>query len=114
MELIRSMESWEEWPKYSRRLFQAFRTEEQGRQLLIDENAFTERILPLSAACGLTEQEMNAYLELFLTKDSRELLYRWPKELPAKEKLKDVWEIAPKYLEWLVVTKLPKLFFGRS
>lgn len=47
------------------------------------------------------------YFEL----ESREPLWRFPNEIPIEGHPADVWEKVNRYIDWLLHTKVPKLFF---
>lgn len=88
---------WYVFPAQARAAFKAFRSPKTGRKLLIDENAFIESILPSGIVRKLSDAEMNHYREPFISAASRELVYRWPNELPVKGTPADVVEIVEKY-----------------
>ncbi|MDP9488533.1 MAG: alpha/beta fold hydrolase [Actinomycetota bacterium] len=60
METIVRPLSWEEWPEEARGIFRALRSE-KGEELVLENNAFVERILPSSVLRELSEEEMEAY-----------------------------------------------------
>jgi haloalkane dehalogenase len=67
--------------------------------LLIDENAFIESILTSSIIRKLSETEMIHYREPFMSAASRELVYRWPNELPIEGTPADAVKIVENYHE---------------
>lgn len=111
MEFITPVASWNEFPEVGRDLFRSFRATETGRELLIEQNFFIEKVLPGGVVRKLGETEMNHYRAPFLEAESREPLYRFPNELPIEGEPKDVFAIAEQYNEWLLSNDLPKLFF---
>jgi haloalkane dehalogenase len=105
---------WDVFPEQVRAAFEAFRSPETGRKLLIEENAFIESILPGGIVRKLSDAEMDHYREPFISVASREPVYRWPNELPIEGSPADVVEIAEKYHEWLLSTDTPLLLFWAS
>jgi haloalkane dehalogenase len=90
-------------------MFQAFRTPGQGRQLLIDQNAFIEQVLPSAVARGLTAQEMAEYRRPFLRLVDREPVWRFPNELPIEGQPADVHAAVADYADWFRGSPIPKL-----
>ena len=95
-------------------VFQDYRSPELGRKLLVDQNEFIEKFLPDGIVRKLSEKEMAEYRRPFLDPASREPLWRFPNEIPAEGEPADVWEIAQKYMAWLMSCEVPKLFFSFS
>ncbi|KAM6506966.1 hypothetical protein FALCPG4_018778 [Fusarium falciforme] len=111
MEFMPTAASWEALPKVMADNFRAFRDPKLGRELLIDQNLFIEKVLPLSIVRQLSEEEMTHYRRPFLEKSSREPVWRFPNEIPIAGEPADGWEKAQKYMTWLFQTDLPKLYF---
>ncbi len=77
-----------------------------GEEMLLNQDAFIEQILPSQVLRPLTESEMNAYRAPFPTPDSRRpILENGPRQFvnPATMKL------IANYSEWLTKTDLPML-----
>jgi haloalkane dehalogenase len=111
MEFIVPKPTWLDMSPASAELFQAFRSEAAGRRLLIEENVFIEKVLPGSVVRELSSEEMQAYRRPFLQPCDREPIFRFPNELPIAGAPNDVWAAASAWREWLLETKIPKLFF---
>jgi len=111
MEFILPVDSWDMLPKIVADNFRPFRDPKLGRDLLIDQNVFIEKVLPLGILRQLTSEEMTHYRRPFLEPASREPVWRLPNEIPIEGKPADVLEIAQKYIAWLLETDVPKLFF---
>jgi haloalkane dehalogenase len=101
--------SWEEWPEEAREIFQALRSE-KGDELVLENNAFVESILPSSVLRDLTEEEMEVYRRPYTTEESRHPTLVWPRELPIDGEPEDVVEIVESYSQWLAESEMPKLF----
>lgn len=109
METIVSPLSWEAWPEDARGTFQALRSEE-GEEMVLQNNAFVERILPSSVLRELTAEEMDVYRRPYPTEESRLPTLVWPRELPIDGEPEDVVETVEDYSRWLAETEVPKLF----
>lgn len=111
MEFIRPIPTWLDMPPEAATLFKAFRSEKAGRQLLIEQNAFIEQILPKGVIRQLSSEEMDSYRAPFQNPMDREPIFRFPNDLPIAGAPADVWAAAVAWHEWLLTTETPKLFF---
>lgn len=111
MEFIAPAPTWLDFPVRGRELFRSFRTPNAGRQLIIEQNAFVERVLPAGVVRGLTEGEMEQYRAPFREPTHREPTWRFPNELPIAGEPIDVYAMAQAYHAWLLETDIPKLLF---
>ncbi|UKZ97179.1 uncharacterized protein TrAFT101_011945 [Trichoderma asperellum] len=68
-------------------------------------------VLPLNVLRHLSEEEMEHYRRPYLEPESREPLWRFPNDIPIEGHPADVWEKVIKYIDWLLHTTVPKLFF---
>ncbi|MCB8819940.1 haloalkane dehalogenase [Microvirga rosea] len=93
MEFIRPMPSWEDFHQLAaaREIFQKFRTPGLGETMILEGNAFVERILPGSVKRQLTDEEMAVYRAPFPTPETRRPTWRLPNELPIAGEPADVW-----------------------
>jgi len=84
MEFIRPMSSWDDFHQQpaARATFQKFRTAGVGEEMVLDGNAFIERVLPMSVVRKLDAAEMTAYREPFPTPATRRPILALPRELP--------------------------------
>jgi haloalkane dehalogenase len=93
--IVLPMPDFQAFPDGMRELFTAFRSPDQGRKLIIDQNVFIERVLPNAILRKLSEEEMNRYREPYLEPKSREPLWRWPNEIPIGGEPADVAAVVP-------------------
>jgi len=107
--IVSVVPSWDAFPRDFRELFQAFRTEGVGQQMIMEKNMFVEQVLPGAVVRGLTDDEMAVYRAPYPTVESRKPLWRWPNEIPIEGTPADVTEIVTAYSEWLTKTEIPKL-----
>jgi haloalkane dehalogenase len=109
MEAIVRPLTWDEWPEQARQMFQAFRTPDVGENLLLEQNAFVEQVLPGAILRKLSDEEMDRYREPFRDPASRKPTWRWPNEIPVEGEPADVVEAAQAYADWLGASETPKL-----
>jgi len=103
--------SWDDFPADARDIFQAFRTPDQGWDLIVNKNMFVENVLPGSVVRGLTKEEMDHYREPFKEPLSRKPVWRWPNEIPIEGEPADVLDAVENYNSKLQDSELPKLLF---
>ena len=113
MEFIRPTRSWEEFGRgdAARQLFRKFRTPGEGEQLILEGNAFVERVLPGSILRKLGEDEMAVYRAPFPTPQSRRPTWRFPNELPIAGEPADVYATLERAHAALASSTYPKLLF---
>ena len=109
MEALVRPVSWDEWPRTVRPVFEAFRTPQVGRDLVVDQNAFVEQVLPGAIQRRLTDVEMARYREPFREPASRKPVWRWPNEIPIDGEPADVTALVDAYATWLSTCDVPKL-----
>ena len=107
--ILMPLPDFQAFPDGMREMFRAFRSPDQGRKLIIDQNIFIERVLPNAILRKLSEEEMNRYREPFLEPKSREPLWRWPNEIPVGGKPADVEAVVTDYNLKLQQSEIPKL-----
>src|SRR5260370_2127023 len=110
MEAIVRPLQWSEWSsKQTADVFKAMRGP-AGDDMILKNNFFVERILPLSIIRKLSDQEMNVYRKPYTEPgESRRPMLTWPREIPIEGEPKDVTEIAKNYSEWLAKSPIPQL-----
>lgn len=114
MEFIRPFASWEEFHRNDvgrETFFRKARTPGVGEQMILEDNAFVERVLPRSVGRTLSEEEMAIYRAPFPTPESRRPTWRFPNELPIEGEPADVWELMTEAHRALEASTYPKLLF---
>ena len=112
MEAIVRPLSWDEWPEGARRIFQAMRSD-AGEELVLERNAFVERILPSSILRELSDEEMAEYRRPFeRAGEDRRPTLTWPRQLPIDGEPAEVVQIVDSYAKWMSQTQVPKLFIN--
>jgi haloalkane dehalogenase len=114
MEFIRPMPTWDDFHQTpaARATFQKFRTPGVGEEMVLDGNAFVERVLPGSIVRKLGETEMAAYREPFPTPDSRKPVLALPRDLPIAGEPADVYATLEAAHAALRRADFPKLLFA--
>jgi haloalkane dehalogenase len=114
MEFIRPIPTWEDFLRGSpaREIFRAFRTAGAGERLILEENAFVERILPGGMLHKLNEEEMAVYRAPFPTPQSRRPTWRFPNEIPIAGEPADVYATIEAAHAALAASDYPKLLFS--
>ncbi|MDF1613280.1 haloalkane dehalogenase [Stygiobacter electus] len=108
MEAIVRPRDWSDFPNGRDEIFRALRSE-KGKELVIKENFFVEKVLPKSILRKLTDEEMNAYREPFKEPESRIPTLRFAQELPIAGTPEHMVKIVTDYGRWLSQSKIPKL-----
>lgn len=111
MEFIRPMPTWNDFHRDVIDIFQKFRTPGTGEDLILNQNAFVEGILPAATARKLTEEEMSAYRAPFPTPASRRPVWRFPNELPIAHHPADVYATIEDAHRALAQSTYPKILF---
>jgi haloalkane dehalogenase len=112
MEFIRPMPTWEDFPAAGRETFQKFRTSGIGEKMILEDNAFIERVLPGNIVRKLTDEEMAIYRAPFPTPESRVPTWRFPNELPIAAEPADVYSTVGHAHMALSRSSYPKLLFA--
>jgi len=112
MEFIRPWASWEDFHQsdVAREAFKKFRTPDVGERLVLEANAFVER-LPVSILRKLGDDEMAAYRAPFPTAESRKPVLALPRELPIAGEPQDVYALLETAHAALRTAPYPKLLF---
>jgi haloalkane dehalogenase len=114
MEFIRPIPTWEEFVRGSqgREIFRKFRTPGEGEKLILEGNAFVERVLPGGMRHKLSDEEMAVYRAPFPTPESRRPTWRFPNELPIAGEPADVYAALERAHAALAQSTYPKLLFA--
>ncbi|WP_024509133.1 haloalkane dehalogenase [Bradyrhizobium sp. ARR65] len=114
MEFIRPMPGWADFdPTHGVReqIFRKFRTAGEGEAMILQANAFVERVLPGGMLRRLSDEEMAAYRAPFPTPESRRPTLAFPRQLPIEGEPADVWEMLGSAHAVLAASTYPKLLF---
>jgi haloalkane dehalogenase len=111
--IVRTFLDWTTWPEEHRATFQHLRSP-AGEQLVLQENAFVEQVLPGAVLRTLSEDELDEYRRPFATPGEDRLpTLIWPRQIPVGGEPPEVAEVCDAYADWLAHTPgLPKLFIN--
>lgn len=112
--MLAPVPGWDAFPAELRSMFQAFRTEGVGWDLIARQNIFLEHILPASAVRTLTAPELAAYRAPFPDEASRRPIWKLATQIPIAGEPDDVADVVAGYAAWLRETATPKLLFHAS
>lgn len=112
MEAIAMPRTWSDIDDDRAALFRAFRSP-QGERLVLEQNAFVERVLPGSVLRDLSDEEMDHYrLPYRNAQEDRRPTLSWPRDLPIDGEPADIVAITTDYAHWLAHSDVPKLFIN--
>ncbi|MEM9462325.1 MAG: haloalkane dehalogenase [Myxococcota bacterium] len=107
--LLAPLPGMEALDEEARELYASFRTEDEGWELIVDQNLYIESVLPGTVLRELTHREMEVYRAPYVDPPSRKPLWRWPNETPIAGQPADVAKIVGHYNIKLRESPLPKL-----
>ena len=108
------IESWNDWPKQARDIFQSFRSD-SGEELILEKNFFVEGVFASDVGVyrKLEKEELDTYIKPFKEKgESRRPTLTWPRQIPIEGEPEEVIEIANNYAKFMNETQIPKLFIN--
>jgi haloalkane dehalogenase len=117
MEFIHPMPDWSDFHPLdsddtARKTFRKFRTPGEGEAMILEGNAFIERVLPGGMLRKLSDEEMAAYRAPFPTPESRRPILALPRELPIEGEPPDVCATLQSAHAALAASTYPKLLFA--
>jgi haloalkane dehalogenase len=114
MEGVLAPVTWDDWPEVVRPVFQGFRSP-AGEQMVLEQNAFVEGVLPGAILRPLSDAEMAEYRRPFAEPgEGRRPTLSWPRQIPVEGEPADVVKVVEDYGEWLATADVPKLFVNAS
>lgn len=112
MEAIATPLQWSDVPPDKQPTFRGLRSP-AGEELILEQNAFVEAVLPGSVLRELSDEEMSHYRRPFLNAgEDRRPTLSWPRDLPIGGEPADVVAIVEDYTSWLAKSDVPKLFIN--
>src|SRR6516162_9468598 len=111
MEAIVQQQSWDHWDALNARSTLKALRSEAGETMVLQDNFFIEKILPMAIQRPLSAEEMAAYRRPFAEPgEGRRPTLTWPRQIPIEGDPADVTAIAIAYADWLATSNVPKLF----
>ncbi|NRG17938.1 haloalkane dehalogenase [Rhizobiales bacterium] len=90
-------------------MFRAFKDEQQGHKLVIEDNMFVDQVLPGFVNRQLGDKAMAAYHEPFLKESDRAPVLAWPREVPIAGEPAATTEALQQIEHFMSETKMPVL-----
>ena len=123
MEFIRPMPTWQDFhhtevaeeqehAEAARAVFRKFRTPGEGEAMILQANAFVERVLPGGIVRKLGDDEIAPYRAPFPAPESRRPVLTFPRELPIAGEPADVYAALQSAHAALAASSYPKLLFA--
>jgi haloalkane dehalogenase len=101
--------NWDGMPKKTRMAIKMMKNPLFGPMLVKGQNMFIKKMIPMLITRDLTDEEMAVYAAPYPTRKSRQVLLRWPQDVPMNGKPAHVHEAMINYSKWLKESDLPKL-----
>lgn len=79
---VRPLQDWSAFDAAGRALFQRFRLEPDGTQLIVNENMLIDIILQAGTLRRLSDAEMDSYRSPYIEPAARRPLLQWTREIP--------------------------------
>jgi haloalkane dehalogenase len=89
-------------------MFQALRSP-AGEQMVLEQNFFVEKVLPMGVLRALSEEEMANYRAPYREREARWPTLVWPRQIPIDGEPADVQAIVEHYAAALALSPVPKL-----
>jgi haloalkane dehalogenase len=110
MEAVVRPFTWEDFGPAGE-MFRALRSS-AGEHIVLDHNAFVEKVLPDGVIRPLSEEEMATYRAPYSEREARLPTLIWPRQASVAGEPEDVTSIVQSYSEWLSQSQIPKLFIA--
>jgi haloalkane dehalogenase len=112
MEAIAAPLQWSDVPPEKQPTFKDLRSP-AGEDLILEQNAFVEAVLPGSVLRELSDAEMSHYRHPFRNPgEDRRPTLSLPRDLPIGGEPADVVAVVEAYSAWLAQSEVPKLFIN--
>jgi len=109
MEAVAVPLTWSDIPEQAYSLFKALRSP-TGEKMVLEENIFIEKILPVAVIRQLTEEELNHYRQPFRHPgEDRRPTLSFPRSLPLDGEPAEVADVVGESSRWLAESDVPKL-----
>lgn len=110
MEAVTKPMSWKDADMVSEFLFKRLRGEKSGEKLIVENNYFVEKLLPMMSGRKLTDVEMDYYRSPYITEGSRKPVRVWPQEIPIDGTPERNYKLVSENYEYLKKSGKPILF----
>ena len=109
MEAVTRTMSWKDTSMMERFIFKRFRHPKKGPRMIVKNNFFVKRFVPMAIVRKLSDEEKRNYEEPYQDEKSRKPILVWPNEIPLDGHPADTHKIISDYHEKLKTSQIPKL-----
>lgn len=92
-------------------IFKRFRHPTKGYKMIVKNNFFVKRFLPMMTRRKLTKEERARYAEPYLREEDRKAVWIWPTQIAISGQPEESHRIIAAYEAWLPTSPMPKLMF---
>lgn len=110
IEAVTNPITWDDADMVSTYMFKMFRDQEDGDELLIEDNYFVEKMLPMMIGRKLSKKEHDYYKKPYLKKSARKPVRVWPQEIPIEGTPKRNLSDIGKNYKYLKTSSVPIMF----
>lgn len=108
--IVRSI-TWSDANLIERFIFKRFRHPKKGYKMIVKNNFFVKRFLPMMTGRKLKKEEMDYYKAPYLKEEHRKPLFVWPSQIAISGTPKFSTDIINAYNAYLPDSEVPKLMF---
>ena len=108
--IVRTIE-WSDANLIERFIFKRFRHPKKGYKMIVKNNFFVKRFLPMMTKRRLTKEEKAYYAAPYLEEKDRKAVWVWPSQIAISGSPKESHDIIDAYGKWLPTSGIPKLMF---
>ncbi|GAB5517926.1 MAG: haloalkane dehalogenase [Rhodothermales bacterium] len=101
--------SWRDANLIERFIFKRFRHPKKGYKMLVENNFFVRRFLPMMTRRRLTREERAHYEAPYLRPEDRKAVWIWPTQIAIDGEPAFSHHVKQAYAEWLPDSAIPKL-----
>ena len=108
--IVRPIE-WKDANLMERFIFKRFRHPEKGHKMIVKQNFFVKRFLPMMTRRKLSREEKAYYAASYLEEKNRKAVWVWPSQIAISGEPAFSHQVKSAYADWLPVSTQPKLMF---
>ena len=103
--------TWGDANFIERFIFKRFRHPTKGYKMIVKNNFFVKRFLPMMTRRWLTKEEKAYYNAPYLKESDRKAVWIWPTQIAISGQPKFSHDVIDAYYNWLPTSPMPKLMF---
>jgi haloalkane dehalogenase len=108
--IVRTIE-WSDANIVERLIFKRFRHPKKGYKMIVKNNFFVKRFLPMMTQRKLSQAEKDYYASPYLEEKDRKAVWIWPTQIAISGTPEASHRIVKAYENWLPTSDIPKLMF---